>query len=291
MTMKVKPVGKSHSPAYPTERQAALDTGLLGPLPKRWRHSRAVLGGMAALALLSAAGCSQSQPDSSPDGTYLTAPIFEHGGGSGALGCDVAVPPVFLSETEALAIIREEAAKVGLLFKDKPPKAVVSMPLHEGETYGGTKTYVQYGDDIGLDAYNAEKGIGLAFVSQGESKATYTTEDGGSFTSSLVQCNMKQRAEDALQGWSQMEGNGIIAAFYDPECSSRELYRRYEEEYRDSVVDWNEKSEQDEEYRLFHPEPTFPQDAYEREVRELSEDNLRAQVRDFIEWLQGQGVI
>ncbi len=39
------------------------------------------------------------------------APIFEHGEGRGATGCVVIVPPVFLSEEEALQIANEELAQ------------------------------------------------------------------------------------------------------------------------------------------------------------------------------------
>ena len=44
----------------------------------------------------------------------IVAPIFQHGEGRGATGCIVMSPPVFLSEEEALQVIREEMAAKGV---------------------------------------------------------------------------------------------------------------------------------------------------------------------------------
>jgi hypothetical protein len=44
----------------------------------------------------------------------VVAPIFEHGEGRGATGCVVVTFPVFLSEEEAMQVIREELAEHGI---------------------------------------------------------------------------------------------------------------------------------------------------------------------------------
>ena len=68
---------------------------------------------LADTARLSAA---DSSPKGGPNPTQtnavaIVAPIFQHGEGRGATGCIVMSPPVFLSEEEALLVVREELGK------------------------------------------------------------------------------------------------------------------------------------------------------------------------------------
>jgi hypothetical protein len=116
--MKSKPVRKYASPKYPTRLEVATRPDLLQrhqpPAWRRWPE----LTGAAGLFLL--AGTARlSAADSSPKGSQnpaqakavaIVAPIFQHGEGRGATGCIVMSPPVFLSEQEALQVIREEMA-------------------------------------------------------------------------------------------------------------------------------------------------------------------------------------
>jgi hypothetical protein len=94
--MESQPVRHYGQPAYPTRRD--------------------VLAGAASFALVNLLGSSFLFAE--PEGGKITvAPIFEHGTGRGATGCMVITPPVFLSEEEALLILREELAVHGIQLK------------------------------------------------------------------------------------------------------------------------------------------------------------------------------
>ena len=95
--MEPRPVIESRNPNYPTRRD--------------------VLAGAAAFAL-AALGGQWRVIAATEEGKIVVAPIFEHGTGRGADGCVVVSPPVFLSEEEAVQVIREELAKQGIKLKE-----------------------------------------------------------------------------------------------------------------------------------------------------------------------------
>ena len=97
--MEAKPVQRCEQPAYPTRRE--------------------VLAGAASFALFRLTGCSFVFAESD-EGKITVAPIFKHGEGRGATGCIVVSPPVFLSEEEALQIVKEELAKHGVQLAAGP---------------------------------------------------------------------------------------------------------------------------------------------------------------------------
>lgn len=105
--MEPKPVQQSRSPAYPTRRE--------------------VLAGAATFALAHVAGNWRLWA-ATEAGVTIVAPIFEHGKGRGLTGCIVVSPPVFLSEEEAMQIVREELGKHGIQLKEAPPFRDVLIP-------------------------------------------------------------------------------------------------------------------------------------------------------------------
>ena len=83
--MEPKPVKRGRPPAYPTRRE--------------------VLAGAASLGLVNLTGLRLVLAESGEQRISVT-PIFEHGTGRGATGCIVVSSPVFLSEEEAMQVIR-----------------------------------------------------------------------------------------------------------------------------------------------------------------------------------------
>lgn len=94
--MEPKPVEQTRRPGYPTRRE--------------------MLAGAASFVLVNVAGIHVAFAEAALDGLHV-APIFEHGTGRGATGCVVVSPPVFLSEEQALQVIREELARHGIELK------------------------------------------------------------------------------------------------------------------------------------------------------------------------------
>lgn len=73
----------------------------------------------AVTILLTANNCLAQHPYPAQAGAKaVVAPIFEHGEGRGATGCVVVNPPVFLSEQDAMQVIREELPKSGVSLSE-----------------------------------------------------------------------------------------------------------------------------------------------------------------------------
>ena len=120
--MKSKPVRKYAGPKYPTRTEVAARPGLLQRhQPPAWRNLPELTGAvglflLADTARLAAADnpAKDGKTKSPSQAVAVVAPIFQHGEGRGATGCIVMSPPVFLSEEEALQVIRQEMAAKGV---------------------------------------------------------------------------------------------------------------------------------------------------------------------------------
>ncbi len=145
--MKVEPLRRYRTPRYPTRSEAEADPALLEALPARREtcaHLASLLGtGLAAQLIL--AGCRgevESETDAARPGQVAprrpgdrpprgartavndeflvaVAPMLEEAlasDGRGGFGCVVVDPPEFLSEEEALDIIRKRLSAAGLLL-------------------------------------------------------------------------------------------------------------------------------------------------------------------------------
>ena len=275
--MRVQPLRWYPTPAYPTMEEARLDPELLRRLPARWRGNRVVMSALAALTALSVTACSAGEEKDAPaftDGAVASvssatnsprlpaaAPVFGHGEGTGALGCVMVAPPAFMSEQEALAIIRGEAAAAGLRLEDRP-KEYTAPPRRMENELG--EAYL-LGTPVGLDASDEQAGVAVAFVSM--------TEGRQPARSSVTQYLARERAEQAAADWAGTGAPYVVGTFYDPGVSAQMQDVALKQLGEGDVMTGSR------------------QQAYLNAVREEQEANLRAQVRDFIEWLQGQGVL
>jgi len=167
--MKVSPVREYPAPRYPRAVEAAREPALLRAVPARWAAGSrlAVLlgAGMAAPALLAGktlaadapapagqsgeaapkAGEGRVRRNNAGDLLLKVAPLLEEAlrkDGRGAFGCVVVDPPTFLSEEEAVGIIRRELAAAGLKLADKGPtlpnvtRPVTDLDRFEAEEAG-----------------------------------------------------------------------------------------------------------------------------------------------------------
>lgn len=108
--MKAKPAARTHVPRYPTRLEVLADPDLLKKhLPPRWKAGAEMAGAVSFLLLANAGIRGATSPASHLSvRPAVVAPIFVHGEGRGATGCEVINPPVFLSEQDAMQVIREE---------------------------------------------------------------------------------------------------------------------------------------------------------------------------------------
>lgn len=120
VSVPAQPVSRYDTPSYPTQLDVLATPEILAAHPPRgWLSNRDLAAFAAALLAANFAGCDSDKDHTlrkrlAPHAAAVVAPVFEHGDGRGATGCVVISPPAFLSEEEALAVIREELTAHGL---------------------------------------------------------------------------------------------------------------------------------------------------------------------------------
>jgi hypothetical protein len=272
----IAPAKKYAPPKYPAMAEAKSEPGLLKKLPSQWEKNAAIVAAVGMLGMISLTGCeifdskiAGYNPNSE---NYLNvAPVFAHGEGTGSIGCDMVAPPVFLSEEEALAIIKSAARDSGLKFSAKPPEytATNNKPEPKSQYSWENPKYTLGEGSVGVDLYDDKKGVAVTFISM-EAAARNPN------MSTITLYRPRELAELTAEDFAGQRGDIALGVFYDPGTNweSEEHQRVLNEYYDNRENDWEERRAQ-----------------YESDARTLIEDDLRAQVRDFIEWLQGQGII
>ncbi len=254
----LQPVRRYRTPSYPTRLQILDRPQLLEKhLPRSWLGN-SDLGTMLGVFLTASTLYAAGEPAPENQTVGVVAPIFVHGEGRGATGCIVVSPPVFLSEEEALQVIKEELAEHGVAAA--PSKKVLGeLKAQEDHWMPDVANDVQpLPEPITADLEIADAGVLLEFVSAQDYYAL-----GGKRSSSTVQgYNTKGVAEATAErlGQTAEDGTTTYGVFYDPM----------------SEFNW----------------PTGENySSGEVTARAESRRLLRQQVRDFVDWMRGQGVI
>lgn len=263
--MKVSPIKKYKAPKYPDKKLILENPSMLrANLPQRWKYNIRAVTALTALLAISAAGFGKIKGSSnSPtaEKELLAAPIFEHGDGRGSFGCVSVSPPAFLSEEEAFDVICSEAEKMGLsLEKDGYVLENVNIPL-TSFYYDKTITKKQKGS-LELDGVDKKLKIGVEFISNDDYDAWEDKKEG--IWSSVSSYNFLSAANVLRDGINESPDNLTVGIFYDP---MPELDR---EAIFDEDISFEEKD------AMLH---------------EMSVELLRNQVKDFLEWLKGEGIL
>lgn len=288
----LSPLPNYKSPSYPTKEQIQLHPELLRTVPRRWARNPVVLTALSLVlsagltacgtasdsilpdsnsapaasdasgasnspssgnSTISVASTEDSSQDSANDPTTLDIPIFAHGTGRGSYGCESVAPPVFLSEEEAMQVIEEECAAQGIdLSGQKTISGTFPATSTLPEAVSGGASDQTYTGDLSLDGYSDDLGIGVEFVST-DDILDWKADTGMAAT--VEEFDLKgtaQRLADCTDN---------VAVFYDPTA--------------DDDLDFTGSNEE----------------SYVESSREQSLEELRAQVRDFLQWLKAQGVI
>ena len=244
--MDTRPVHGYRSPSYPTQGILAEHPELLRLVPERWRRNRLVLTGLGIACSLALAGCRMQRAEAAEDGTKTpamkaaVAPIFEHGGGLGSVGCVVISPPVFLTEEEARAVIVEEAQAAGLALAPdavRPVEIEVSeLPPWFGEDPGRPtpRASIQLTPDLAT----ADGGIEVSFVSTDDYTEWPASQVGAS---SVTTYRTLEVARLASEGLSQAESKEVYGVLYDPCADMADVAaRQYGIDGTDAEgVDWS----------------------------------------------------
>lgn len=296
--MKLSPLNNYRVPDYPTREILQQHPELLRVLPRRWQHSPVVVGTLAGLLAIMEQSTLQAA-DKSP---LQVAPIFEHGSGRGAFGCVAVSPPVFLTEAEAREVIEEESRKAGVEFSERGHKLDgVALPVTDefafldkmdekaGRPLAREKKTSQPGDLI-LSGWNPDTRIGYKFVAIADFRAWEDKDSDRGCT--VSEYDILDAAKRLKTGLRSAKGSGNVAVFYEPAGTARENLRFPEAPARQSkdgkALSELEKAAQEDASRKAWEEYSIN---YEKSAKNAGKEDLRKQVRDYLAWLKGQGVI
>ncbi len=261
---EVRKVRRQRRPGYPTRCQAARDPELLRRhTPPAWKKSAQMT---AALSIMLATACAEDgTPQKQSD---KVAPLFNHGSGRASGGGVAIVEHKFISEDEARRIIAEELQKAGVTptgqqveFKEVSIKYKNKTPGRGGPVTENRETPLK------MDLVDPVRKIAVEFVSPGDSAALGgTTIDGTLVTDDII--GVAKSLGDQIRK-SPKRPDLYYGIFYDP-CVVDNAPRMVT---RQAPAPG----------KVATPATTAPATA--------PQDLLRAQVKDFIEWLKGQGAI
>jgi hypothetical protein len=260
--LKIEPVPFYMAPKYPTKSDVLMNPAILNALPQRWKSLPSLCIALTLTLSSGLYGCTKEDPrdkDESNKDLKVSVPFFAHGEGRGAYGCVMVAPAVYLSEEEALQIIREEAEAKGVNFSDT--KSIKGMNFPATNIYYGDTGYETWKGSIELDGYDTDLQIGFEYVSENDVEQWAKKTDYWCSVSELDMMGTAERLSKVVKN---------TAVFYDPGANTD----AYE-------MDWEADSETRQAY----------EDAYKSEQKELMQENLRAQVQDFLEWLIAEGII
>lgn len=277
--MKIKPVKQAKTPNYPVLDYYINNPGLLSKnIPDSWIKNKYVATSLATFILFGTtksnlfanqAGIeilenlssdSKDQTKDEKKDSIKIAPIFAHGDGSGATGCIVMSPPVFISEDEARSIIFNALEAEGIKFDttDCPEIKFKSFPI-ANDCYFGDDDTTKVPDaniELKMDGYNKELNFAIQFVS-GDDYFKFRSDDG---CWSSVQGYDTKKAAEIIREKLITNGKTNTVVFYDP-ITSIDF---------ESNKNW-EKSQE--------------------EAKEEAKKLLLAQVEDFIKWIKKEKII
>ncbi len=283
--MKLQPVPRSETPGYPTGEEVAAEQELLErSWPRGWRFGKDITSAATVLLAANLTGCGDSQaaPPSetkiaqgneqcttqvaSTAGTVV-APIFEHGTGRGMTGCIVMNPPVFLSEEEAMQVIKEELGRHGIELEAnvKLRDVEVVPPLEEWQEDTRTMRIVEdrsLAEPLTVDGLDELNKVAVEYVSDDDYLATvpYSVDENGvKWSSWFGRYDVKSAAESLAKQIRRQSKRKLYAGlFYDP------------------MVRWD----------FGDPDGDTPFEKLLDSCNEESKRLLRLQAQDFVAWLK-----
>ena len=188
--MEIKPVKLKKKPGYPTIKTFVDNPGLLSKsVPFAWIRNQFAATTLATFILCGAGNQSSAQKtkpatvivskvnkqdkpaaiQTAKHDSVKIARIFSHGDGSGAIGCMVSSPPVFISEDEARKIIFTALKEENIDFNTKNTP-VLKFRVHT-TVYDFHKKVINLMDkkevtvEIKMDGYNVKNNLAIEYVS------------------------------------------------------------------------------------------------------------------------------
>jgi len=259
--MELKPVKKYTPPKYPDKKIILSNPDMLKLIPNRWSKTISTQIAFSSLLIMMLTACEPNIDNSNGNNTTgYVAPIFEHGDGRGSFGCESVAPPAFLSEEEAYQVICEEAKKRGInLEKNNEVLKDIQIPV----TYTYVKKYVP----------NPENPDEYIPVYPSKRKKKGDLELDGYDQNKKI--GFEFVSVDDFIAWQGKSSNWSTVVDYNVLHAAKTL--------REGIA----KKENDKYIGIFYD----PMASVGSTQDGRSEELLRQQVADFIEWLKAMNVI
>jgi hypothetical protein len=302
--MNIQPIRHYSTAQYPTMAEVRREPQLLRRIPRRWqapgRWAAAVGFGLLAESVLSAepgpapvdkdvpvvrpvpgAGATEEKKaDAQPTRPVTLVAPFQGFGqerdGRGTFGCVAVNPPSFLAEDEAMEIIRKELEAAGLKLKEFGELHGIEMPVEEEFRGQRDEENPRFSPaDFSFDFADTEKSVFIEYLS----KRDHQRWAGTSF--STVQAydfpEVAQTFSTSLQKF-KADKRTVFAIFFDPLPSPDR--------------EWVETTGLTKEQANLAQEESRKADQAARDnLQAQGHEKLRAQVRNFIEFLRKQGIV
>jgi len=215
--MRVTPIKQYESPSFPTRSILDERPELLLYIPRRWRTNPAVIAALTSMCALMVGYRSLADGDQGKPVESRVAPIFQHGGGGRAYyGCVSVNAPVFLTDADAEAVIREEGERAGIHFEKhvwvlKNVTLSLSKPGAAGDASESKERVV----DLHLDGSDKSRAISYEYISETDS-GVWGTGSGDTYGTAVV-------LRDSL---AKLSPKGTYGVFYAPSAESEVAGKR-----------------------------------------------------------------
>jgi hypothetical protein len=191
--------------------------------------------GFSALAASTAAavlpGCDLLGP--------LVAPLFEHGSGYASFGCKAVAPAAYLSEEQALEILREELAEVGLSLEGPERCSSYTSQVISHHDCGGGWEVTGVARLDPLDGCTSADGIGVEMVTTGDFAELAVKR--GDCWASVVGRDYQAMARWVRTGVAAGAGGSHVGVFYEPSDTALGSEEQLRLQVRDFVAWLQEK--------------------------------------------------
>jgi len=338
--MKIKPVAKAAPSPIPTAAEAAADPSLLEAAPRRAPRGAGALLGAGLLGSLLAPGCTgrdASAPAATPPSApavsdpadaeaaaraeeareaaaTIVAPILQKAldeEGRGAFGCIVVDPPAMLSESDALDLIRQEFAKVGVELL--PARELEERAFLPAERDGITpKDREEVSEEQLLELLDEDGTPALAddppsWTSNGRKWIFDLATEDGTLLVEFLSCTDHNRLdwEKNVQITTNADGSvrgitigGSTVRTYDFPQAAADLRNQFEshpagkpatialffDPMANSGIDWDTLTDREE-----WEEAMARRERIRGKLSAINRELLREQVRFFLDWAQREG--
>ena len=282
--INVTPVKFYTPPKYPTIMLAKNDPKLLRKLPSRWEKNAAVVVSMGMIGAMTLTSCGISNTNAILQGQEIVCEVT----------CEIPENEE-PEETEDPFILMGVPAAYDFTTEQEVTEIIpeVEIPSEEFFDYWDDSYVKILAGTGGPPVFLSEQEVFAIIKSEVNPEGLKFENEPLELTDTLIKLYDPEKQVEVSYYFTEAERENYITpagiavgVFYEPGTDS-ELFDKYWEKINQLYETYYNKNNPDEYYKKYDELRA----EYQAEVKLLLEENLRAQVQDFIEWLQGQGIV